>query len=683
MAAELKVGIGADITELQNKLDDALSSVKKVTETIGNTKVPEIKVPPIVIPKPNTDNFEKALDNLEKIIVKRINSIAAEGQKLKTLGGQLSTGLTLPIVGLATAALSMNKDVKSAFEGLQTNIKSSTQKVGDILEKNLNISSLIDKLSKGITELVDKFESLSPTMQKVIIVVAGVVAAIGPLLAVIGSLMAALPAIATGLGALSVAFGVMTGPIGLVVIALGSLVSAYFALKDNTKTAKDYQNEFATAMSRATSESTKQVSALDALYKKTQDTTLSLQERKKAVDELQRLYPKYFGSIKDEIILNGGAETSYNRLRVAIVNASKARAAGALLDKRSNDLLLSQEQRKLEIAKQLQKVYALQSAQKAGEKTYKVKFDEISTGFSGTVNTSEQLKVQKEKARLLIQAYADEYKDYLTANKSLIDIQKAGAQDLADTTVKGADIIVAAEKQKADKIIKAKKETKDKILKEEQGFTADQLMDNWALELINAKAKAIQNGIATDIQGIADAKLKMQEQLDQYNEMLNNKATELLESGIADVAFSIGEALANGGNFLAAAAGSVLNTLSQFMVMFGKDLIKMGGLSVVYAKLLIAIKAAKFNPLLLLAAGAAAIAIGGALSAASSNISNGVGGGSSGGGSISTGGGGSSNYSSSFSSGGGGQQEFVFRISGNDLLAVTERARDKNTRIGG
>lgn len=53
-------------------------------------------------------------------------------------------------------------------------------------------------------------------------------------------------------------------------------------------------------------------------------------------------------------------------------------------------------------------------------------------------------------------------------------------------------------------------------------------------------------------------------------------------------------------------------------------------------------------------------------------------------GSVPSGGGNSSqSYSSSFSSGGTGSGEVVFRISGNDLVGVLSRQQDKNSRLGG
>ncbi len=75
------------------------------------------------------------------------------------------------------------------------------------------VAPAIQKIGAFLTNLSEKFNALSPTTKKVIVIFAGVVAALGPIIAIIGTLLTLAPAIGTALT-------VMTGPIGLVVAAL-------------------------------------------------------------------------------------------------------------------------------------------------------------------------------------------------------------------------------------------------------------------------------------------------------------------------------------------------------------------------------------------------------------------------------------------------------------------------------
>lgn len=88
----------------------------------------------------------------------------------------------------------------------------------------------------------------------------------------------------------------------------------------------DAEEQLANVRKTGISNSIKERAELDLLYKATQDTSRSIQERNAAVDELQKKYPSYFGNMRNEEILVGKAATSYDNLKNAIVASSIARA---------------------------------------------------------------------------------------------------------------------------------------------------------------------------------------------------------------------------------------------------------------------------------------------------------------------------------------------------------------------
>jgi uncharacterized coiled-coil protein SlyX len=64
----------------------------------------------------------------------------------------------------------------------------------------------------------------------------------------------------------------------------------------------------------------KEIGHLNTLYTATQNQKISIDDRKKAIDELQKLYPSYFKNLSDEAIMAGDAADAYNEVNKALQN---------------------------------------------------------------------------------------------------------------------------------------------------------------------------------------------------------------------------------------------------------------------------------------------------------------------------------------------------------------------------
>lgn len=103
-------------------------------------------------------------------------------------------------------------------------------------------------------------------------------------------------------------------------------VASLFKSEEAIKNLVDANTELALAKREGISNSVKERAELDLLYKATQDTSRSMQERNAAVDELQKKYPSYFGNMSNEVILAGKAKGTYEELRKELVAMAVARA---------------------------------------------------------------------------------------------------------------------------------------------------------------------------------------------------------------------------------------------------------------------------------------------------------------------------------------------------------------------
>lgn len=102
-------------------------------------------------------------------------------------------------------------------------------------------------------------------------------------------------------------------------------VSSLFKVEKAVLELANAEKDLADARKRGISNSVKEIAELDLLYKATQNTTRSIEERNDAADELQRRYPKVFANMKNERILAGEAAIAYEELKKSIIASAIAR----------------------------------------------------------------------------------------------------------------------------------------------------------------------------------------------------------------------------------------------------------------------------------------------------------------------------------------------------------------------
>lgn len=98
-------------------------------------------------------------------------------------------------------------------------------------------------------------------------------------------------------------------------------------LSKATKNQIDRQKELNDSQLKGAQNAQEEITKLRLLYQASQDITRPMAERKRAVDELKKSYPKYLGNLTEEEILTGKAAIQYENLTNAIVSSAKARAA--------------------------------------------------------------------------------------------------------------------------------------------------------------------------------------------------------------------------------------------------------------------------------------------------------------------------------------------------------------------
>ena len=134
---------------------------------------------------------------------------------------------TLAQTGLAdfyAAYREGNPDLVEAAEA-QYRLQVQLAELGSMLEP------IQTKLVEFATMILEKFNSLSPSMQTFILAIVGIAAALGPVIVVLGSLLTGLgsllamaPQLATALGVVKAAFAAIGGPVTVVIAVITALM---------------------------------------------------------------------------------------------------------------------------------------------------------------------------------------------------------------------------------------------------------------------------------------------------------------------------------------------------------------------------------------------------------------------------------------------------------------------------
>lgn len=108
---------------------------------------------------------------------------------------------------------------------------------------------------------------------------------------------------------------------------IGNWVKNLGKVKKELSETQQLQESLNTSRRKGGEAASEESAKLRILYTASQDTSKSMRERNKAVDELQQMYPDYFGRLSNEAILAGNAASAYDELTKAIIRKGQAQAA--------------------------------------------------------------------------------------------------------------------------------------------------------------------------------------------------------------------------------------------------------------------------------------------------------------------------------------------------------------------
>ena len=195
-----------------------------------------------------------------------------------------------------------------------------------------------------------------------------------------------------------------------------------FNVREEVDFLKQLQEDFNKAQLEGAKNAQTESVSLKLLYDATQDQNRSMNERRKAAEELQKRYPAYLGNMSQEDILAGRAANSYARLSASILASARARAA--------QDRLVENAKRQLDLEEQLAAAYEKEEKAQTRLNEAQKSYDENAKDVN---IEAQQFLAETLKSRLSdVNAASAEVADI---RKELYAIQKDSREIAADIDI--------------------------------------------------------------------------------------------------------------------------------------------------------------------------------------------------------------------------------------------------------
>lgn len=416
-----------------------------------------------------------------------------------------------------------------------------------------------------------------------------------------GSALKALGTSLMGPAGLGLALSLVTGAIVIYQQWQQKANKATKEAKSDVDSYIDTLDQLSQAQLKGAQNAQKEITELQSLYNISQDTTVSTEQRRKAVDDLQKQYPAYFKNLKDETILNGGAKEAYDRLTTAIIATARARAAQDLITKNSS--------RRLEDEQKIQDELVNYDKQKLAARNALTKLKDPGQAGSARFLAKEAADAEKSQAESAATIRN------LKRDISIIDEKNLNlTKSITAEVKKGADLTgkvggLKTEKAKKQKPVIGQLGVPDDfgIL----GIVPSEITANPILKIVPV----------LDLTGVDEAYAELSQTFDAVEEKIQSMTSasslvstlaESMSSGFS----ALGEAIASGDNVIQAFGNAFLSSFAAFLSELGAMVIKKGALMVaigIAENLVLPGSGAKSiaSGITLMAAGAALSVIGG------------------------------------------------------------------------
>lgn len=133
-------------------------------------------------------------------------------------------------------------------------------------------------------------------------------------------------------------------PLGILLTLVTLVSTAFLAYKSNAEESAKSQKSLNDVLQEGVKSAAEEITQLEISYRRAIKAKEGTEERKKAIQELQKQFPGYFGDLDAEKSKNEDLRKSYLALKDAIVASARAKAIESELQKRESERLKRDEE---------------------------------------------------------------------------------------------------------------------------------------------------------------------------------------------------------------------------------------------------------------------------------------------------------------------------------------------------
>lgn len=552
----------------------------------------------------------------------------ARSDELQKLGITSAQVVDTIITGLSKLP-PVTGGINGAFENLGDGVKTNLAEIGESINSAFDVSAIIDAFIDKLSAITAAFRGLSPQAQKIIIIIAGILAAMGPLLLTIGVFTTSvIPALTAGLTLLSGAFLAITGPIALIIAAVAGAaylivkywddIVAYFTSGPGVSIFDALQETFTAFVSWVKVIWAGITKTLSAIWDSWGGTIITI--AKAAWDSVMKVFNLAFTIIGNTLKIGTAVLTGdWAAIGPILLNTTK-RVWNAIVAIIGNAIQATAGL----VGKFLEFVGLDGVSQKVNDITEAVKRN-LSFDIPVSLDVQDTAtKVTNKASEVLATVVETKVKTLEKSSNKVKEIYADLARNLDKNSV---DFGVEDARPGA---VKAYQKAIEALI--DNGYKPESA----AIQDLIAKQEALNDIRRLGMVGIAQSapagpsipkalempvlKSPIPDLTSQMEKDFNALASVIVTNGVgeafAEMGASIGQTLANGGSLISALGSTILSAVGSIATELGKAAIKIGvGM--------ISIKAAFKNPATAIAAGVALVALGAFISSKVANIPSG------------------------------------------------------------